>query len=197
MTMFVLTIDQVHSRRGSDRVPELLAALSDVDVVFPFERTLGDEVQGVPTTAAEAVRATLIAMRLGGWHIGIGAGDVVEPLPDSVREATGTAFFNARDAIKASGRFQVSLAVRGPNATAAAEIQAAFHLLGIVWAARTESQWQAVDLLESGMTGVQAAAALGISPQALSRRRIGAALNETRAMSEALGTMMERLERPE
>ena len=54
----VLTINQVHSRRSPDRVPELLVALADVGVLAPFERTVGDKVQGVPADAAAALAAS-------------------------------------------------------------------------------------------------------------------------------------------
>jgi len=37
--MYVLTIDQARSRRSPDRVPELLAVLSDAVARAPFERT--------------------------------------------------------------------------------------------------------------------------------------------------------------
>ena len=45
--MFALTIDQHRSRRGEDLVPGLLGALAAVPTVLPFERTVGDEVQGL------------------------------------------------------------------------------------------------------------------------------------------------------
>lgn len=64
--MYVLTIDQARSRRSPDRVPELLAALSDVGVLAPFERTVGDEVQGVPADAAAALAAIRICFAEGG-----------------------------------------------------------------------------------------------------------------------------------
>ena len=61
--MFALTIDQHRSRSGRDLVPELLAALSGVRTVLPFERTVGDEVQGLPADAATTLEALLIVLR--------------------------------------------------------------------------------------------------------------------------------------
>ena len=45
--MFALTIDQHRSRTGEDLVPALLDGLAPVPTVLPFERTVGDEVQGL------------------------------------------------------------------------------------------------------------------------------------------------------
>lgn len=73
--MYVLTIDQARSRRRPDRVPELLAALADVDTLAPFERTVGDEVQGVPAEATAVLAAIRIALAEGEWHIGLGVGN--------------------------------------------------------------------------------------------------------------------------
>ena len=56
---FVLTVDQRGSRRSADRVPEALSALSGVPTVLRFERTAGDEFQGVlddPAVVVDVVR---------------------------------------------------------------------------------------------------------------------------------------------
>src|SRR5450756_2208378 len=80
--MFVLTIDQESSRTAGDRVDDFLELLSDAvathaDVlVRPFERTVGDEVQGVTSSADLAVELALVALRTGEWQVGIGAGRV-------------------------------------------------------------------------------------------------------------------------
>ncbi|MCD1285941.1 MULTISPECIES: hypothetical protein [unclassified Brevibacterium] len=120
--MFVMTIDQRGSRAGDDAVPELLAALARIDTVRGFQRTIGDEVQGVlddPGQVAEAVR--LIAV-LTGWHIGIGIGAVEEPLPDSTAEARGEAFYAARRAVEAAKSAPAHLVVAsGDEGSAGAE----------------------------------------------------------------------------
>ena len=57
--MFVLTIDQRHSRTETDRVPVLLDILREVCATSPplagFERTVGDEIQGLFGDAAGVV----------------------------------------------------------------------------------------------------------------------------------------------
>ena len=47
MRVVVLTVDQVESRTGPDQVPAALDALRSVPCLRPFERTVGDELQGV------------------------------------------------------------------------------------------------------------------------------------------------------
>ncbi|MFF3037497.1 hypothetical protein [Arthrobacter citreus] len=96
--MFVLTIDQKDSRNTSDRVPGLIELLGSEELELPFERTVGDEVQGVASSPSVAVNAALLAIRQGGWSVGIGVGTVGLPLPASSREAGGEAFIAARAA---------------------------------------------------------------------------------------------------
>ena len=109
--MFVLTIDQQDSRSNADAVPRILDALSPIDTVVPFARTIGDEVQGVlddPDAVAEAVR------RIGidsGWHIGLGIGEVERPLPETTTEGRGEAFYSARQAVEAAKSAPVHLVV--------------------------------------------------------------------------------------
>ncbi|MFC6344458.1 transposase, partial [Nocardioides hankookensis] len=43
----VLTVDQRGSRTSPDRIPEMLAGLAAVPARLGFERTVGDELQGV------------------------------------------------------------------------------------------------------------------------------------------------------
>ena len=86
--MFVLTIDQRHSRTETDRVPVLLDILREVCATSPplagFERTVGDEIQGLFGDAAGAVAAVRAVVREGGWHLGIGIGPI-EGVPATVR----------------------------------------------------------------------------------------------------------------
>ena len=51
--MFVITADQIGSRRSADLVPALLAGVATIRARADFERTVGDEVQGVLDTADE------------------------------------------------------------------------------------------------------------------------------------------------
>ena len=172
--MFVVTIDQRGSRHGSDRVPELLAALAGTPAVLAFERTVGDEVQGVLDAPDVAVDVALEVVRDGGWSVGIGAGPVDVPLPDSPRSGSGPAFLLARDAVEAAKSRQrpLPVAVRGVDPQAASDADALLVLLGAVGARRTPAGWDAVDARRAAPEGGQDAAArtLGVSQQAVSQR---------------------------
>jgi hypothetical protein len=185
--MWILTVDQQSSRQVGDRVPHLLAALAAADsplavaapgaVVLPFERTVGDEVQAVLADPGLTVEVALHLVRLGGWSVGIGAGRVDAPLPSSSREASGSAFVHAREAVEAakSRARGVPLAVRGDGAEVAAEAEGVLALLGAVVARRTPAGWSVVDRMATPAGGgaprqEDVAAALGISQQAVSER---------------------------
>jgi hypothetical protein len=168
---YVLTVDQRSSRSGADRVPEVLERLnSSVPVLLRFERTAGDEVQGVIGDPAAAVDAVARLVRLGGWSIGLGAGPVHSPLPDSTRAGSGPAFLLARRAVEAAKQRPARLAVRGAVPADAADAQAVFTALVLLLGRRSEQAWEAIALVDAGRTQAQAAAELGISRQAVGQR---------------------------
>ncbi|WP_277210194.1 hypothetical protein [Isoptericola croceus] len=190
--MLVLTVDQRSSTTRGDLVPHVLELLRAVTqdrgrsagLVLPFERTVGDEVQGVlaadESGAQLAVRVVADLLRDGGWSVGLGVGAVDLPLPETSRAAAGPAFVRARAAVdEAKGRGStVPLAVNGPSvepaATIAGDAQALLRLLGAVAARRSDAGWEAVDTLaeHSGVNAPQRATAarLGVSEQAVSQR---------------------------
>lgn len=189
MRATVLTLDQRSSRSRSDEVPALLALLADVGpgVALAFERTVGDEVQGVLTAAAGAVEAVGRVLRTGGWNVGVGIGQVDEPVPSSTREGRGTAYLRAREAVtrakSAPHRLSVVGAPRDPD------VEALETVLGL-WAGvlerRTARGWEVHDLLGEGLTHAQAAARLRISASAVSQRAQAAGLvDEERARALA------------
>jgi hypothetical protein len=169
--VYVLTVDQRHSRREQDRVEELLDWLGDrPGVRRGFERTAGDEVQGVMDDPAGVVDTVLALVRRGEWSIGIGAGPVHDPLPASTRAGSGPAFELARAAVERAKSSPQRLAVAAPDPQRAAAAQAALDLLANVVQRRTDPGWEAVDLISSGTTQTQAAERLGITKQAVSQR---------------------------
>ena len=96
--MFVVTADQVASRREPDLTGMLIAELAERhadDLVFPPDQTAGDEIQLVTESASTAVGILLDATRSGRWSVGVGVGDIRMPLPDAARKATGSAFIAA------------------------------------------------------------------------------------------------------
>jgi hypothetical protein len=168
---FVLTIDQRGSRRGPDRVADVLPRLNDtVPTVLPFERTAGDEFQGVLAEADDVVDAVLDLVRLGGWSIGVGAGPVQSPLPASTRAGAGPAFLSARRAVDAAKQRPARLAVRGAVPTDAGDAQAVLTALAVIVGRRSEQAWEAIALVGRGRTQAEAAAELGITRQAVGQR---------------------------
>lgn len=186
--MWVITADQIGSRRGSDLVPEALEILGAVPTVLPFTRTVGDEIQGVVPTAADALEATLLLVRDGRWSIGLGGGEA--RLAQDSRASDGPAFVHARAAVeRAKGRRPpVPVALEDPRS---GHLEPLLHLLAAVVAERSEASWRVLDLLADGATGVEAAHALDITPQAVSwHRRESLWDTETRAR-RALADLMD------
>ncbi len=168
---FVLTVDQQGSRRSADRVGGLLPRLNrDVRPVLNFERTAGDEFQGVLDDAATVVDVVLRLVRDGGWSIGVGAGPVQTPLPTSTRAAAGPAFLCARRAVDAAKQRPQRVAVRGIAPADAGDAQAVLGALALLVDRRSEQAWEAIAEVSAGRTQAQAAAALGITRQAVGQR---------------------------
>ncbi|MDK3257567.1 hypothetical protein [Blastococcus capsensis] len=168
---FVLTVDQRASRRGPDRVADVLTQLNGVvDALLAFERTAGDEFQGVLGEPEVVVDVAMRLVRLGGWSIGIGAGAVQTPLPGSTRAGTGPAFLCARRAVDAAKQRPMRLAVRGAVPPDAGDAQAVLSALAVLVGRRSLQAWEAIDLVEDGRTQAEAAAELGISRQAVGQR---------------------------
>lgn len=184
MRATVLTLDQRSSRSRTDEVPALLAGLADVPgVALAFERTVGDEVQGVVAEAGSAVETVARVLRLGGWNVGIGVGEVEEPLPVSTREGRGTAYLRAREAVTRAKSAPHRLVVVG--APREPDVEALETVLGL-WAGLVERRsgrgWEVHDLVVQGLTHAEAAARLGISASAVSQRAQAAGLvDEERA----------------
>lgn len=167
----MLTVDQRASRRGPDRVADVLDRLNrDVRAVLSFERTAGDEFQGVLDDPGTVVDVVLRLVRLAGWSIGVGAGPVQTPLPTSTRAATGTAFLCARRAVDAAKQRPARLAVRGTVPVEAGDAQAVLTALAQLIERRSDQAWEAIGLVDGGKTQAQAAAELGISRQAVGQR---------------------------
>ncbi len=175
--MFVLTIDQQGSTGHRDLVPELLAALTAhlgaAQPVLPFDRTVGDEIQGVLDDPAVVLDLILFVLRRRGWSVGLGIGAVDHPMPAESRAAAGAAFVCARAAVeraKLKGAV-VPLAVEGPDPVAAGEIEALLRLIATLRDRRSARGWEVIDALATtGGRRKEVAAQLGISEQAVSQR---------------------------
>ena len=203
--MFVLTIDQKDSRNTSDRVPGLIELLGSEELELPFERTVGDEVQGVASSPSAAVNAALLAIRQGGWSVGIGVGTVGLPLPASSREAGGEAFIAARAAVeraKKTGDRPPLAVAAAPEAgagaaEAAAHAEAVLVLIAGLVCSRSEAEWRILEHVDPHKWGAQSAAArmLGVSSQAVSNAVQRAKWQEEWAARPAAAVLLERADR--
>jgi hypothetical protein len=211
--MYVLTIDQRGSTTDVDRVPGLISALRSLSPV-PFERSVGDELQGVVEHAADVVDIALHALRDGHWYVGIGIGAVQLASGGSPREGTGSGFVAARKAVELAkgAAAQVPLSVvsgtmgRGRDtppdaeegAMSSANAQAVLRLLGRVVQQRTPAQWRVVDRLRAlqggeGRYGSQKHVAhdLGITEQSVSRAVLRSGWPEEWAARPAAAMLLE------
>ena len=173
--MFVITADQVASRREADRAGALVDELAERyadDLVLPADQTAGDEIQLITRSASTALAIVLDATRTGRWSVGVGIGDIRMPLPDAARKATGSAFIAAREAVTAAKRADGRFALRaaGPDASAAADVEALIRLLVLLRERRTDHGWEVVELMRAGHQQKEAAALLDVSPAAVSAR---------------------------
>jgi hypothetical protein len=179
--VYVLTLDQRSSRRGPDRVETLLADLGAdgrPGVLRPFERTAGDEAQGVVESAQALAEILLDRMRESEWHIGVGIGPVDRPLPRSTRAGRGVAFVRARQAVERAKTAPHRISVVGAGDYRAEHVETVLWLLGSILARRTEHGWEVADMLAQGRTRGEVAQVLGISASAVSQRAQAAGVVE-------------------
>jgi hypothetical protein len=183
MDVVVLTVDQDESRRGADQVPTALESLLDVPTRLPFERTVGDEFQGVLDDPAAVVRALEALLRSGEWNVGIGIGPVEEPLPEQARAGRGAAYLAARAAVTSAKTSPWHVRAVG-DGDAVRAVESAVWLWAALLARRTPRGWQVADLVDEGLTYDEAAARIGITQSAVSQRAAAAGIAEGRRARE-------------
>ncbi len=185
MRVAVLTVDQRGSTRvaATDRVPDTLARLADLGLLRPFERTAGDEFQGVVDDPAVLAAALERLLREGGWNIGLGIGTVEEPLPASTRAGRGPAYLHAREAVTSSKAAPWRLRVAG-DAPGVRSLETALWLWAHVLGRRTSRGWEVADLVEQGASYDEVARRLGVTQSAISQRAQAAGIVEGRRARE-------------
>jgi hypothetical protein len=200
MRVAVLTVDQRGSTRTAapDRVPDTIAGLADLGVTPPFERTAGDEFQGVVADPAVLVAAVERLLRDDAWSIGIGVGEVEAPLPESTRAGRGPAFVHAREAVTAAKSAPWRLRVVGDD-PGVRSLETALWLWAHVLGRRTSRGWEVADLVDAGASYDEAARRLGITPSAVSQRAQAAGVVEGRRarelVTELVGGLLQDRER--
>ena len=201
--MFVLTADQVGSRDSADKVADTLVALNSehgARLLLPADRTAGDELQLLVDDAELVLALVLELTRDGDWSVGVGVGSVRQPLPADTREATGEAFYAARDAVtrakKQATRFALTRAgdEEEPGRTLrGTDVEALITLVLHLRERRTDGGWELFDLLSTGLTQSESADRLGITPGAASLRARAAGIRVERAASEALVRLLDTI----
>ncbi|RZS67581.1 hypothetical protein EV187_0002 [Agromyces ramosus] len=199
--MFVITADQVASRREGDRAGALIEELAERyadELVLPADQTAGDEIQLVTRSAPTALAIVLDATRFGRWSVGVGVGDIRMPLPDAARKATGSAFIAAREAVgaakRADGRFALRAAGSAELASRAADVEALVRLVVLLRERRTDHGWEVVELMRAGHQQKEAAAVLDVSAAAVSARLKAAMWRAEEDARPALERLLAELE---
>jgi hypothetical protein len=197
MRVSVLTLDQQRSSSGEDAVPALLRGLDSPAppaTLRPFQRTAGDEVQGVLQDAEAAVEVVGRTLRAGGWYIGIGVGDVEVPLPAETRAGRGDAFVRARAAVNRAKQDVHRLAVVAERGDPAAEhVETVLGLWAGVLERRTVRGWEVHDLLATGLSYAEVGERLGITQSAVSQRARAAGIIDERRARAMLSDLWGRL----
>lgn len=182
-TRIVLTVDQRGSRSSPDRIPGALRTLADVAALLPFERTVGDELQGVLAEPEGLPQAVELLLREDAWNVGIGVGALEEPLPDHARAGRGPAYLHARTAVTAAKSSPWHLRVVGDHPAVRA-LETTLWLWASVLARRTDRGWEVADLVAEGLSYDAAGRRLGISQSAVSQRAQAAGIVESRRAHE-------------
>ncbi len=170
---YVLTVDQIGSRRRQDLVGTVMTSLAARLPGVPVTRTVGDEFQllvsGEPLSVVTAI---LVLMRDGDWHVGVGIGPVEEPTPADLREARGPAFVAARRAVDEAKERPGHLRVvaTAPAVDEGEEAEVVLDLLLALRGRRSAAGWAAADLAEGGLTQTEIGERLGVSRQAVQQR---------------------------
>lgn len=210
--MYVVTADQRDSRTDRDRAGELISALNHTVgsfFVLPPDQTAGDEIQVMLENAEATLDVIMLAHRTGHWSIGLGLGTVRTPLPDATRQATGSAFIAARDAVtrakRTDTRFSLATMSTRPGATGVddgddgeletGELEALLNLMLLLRQRRSAEGWQAIDLVATGLSQADAALRLGISTAAISQRLKAASWRAELAARPALIKLLTDLHR--
>lgn len=192
MPVFVLTVDQRSSRSSADLVPQAVST-HDTGALLPFERTAGDEMQGLyddPAATADVLEALI---RSEAWHIGLGIGEIEHPLPASARAGRGEAYLHARSAVDRAKQVPARIAAVGAEPYRAEQLETVLWLWATVLDRRTERGWEVADLIKEGLTHEAVARRLGISQSAVTQRARAANLIETQRAHDLVRRLLEEM----
>ncbi|MGD9959739.1 transposase [Nocardioides sp.] len=170
MNLVVLTVDQRASRTRPDLVPATVEALSTLPTLRAFERTAGDEIQGVIDDPDVVVAALALLLRGAEWNIGIGIGPVETPLPPQARAGRGAAYLQAREAVNRAKTVPAHVSVVGVDGYRAEQLETVLWLWADLLQRRSARGWEVADLIAEGISHAEAGARLGVTQSAVSQR---------------------------
>jgi DNA-binding NarL/FixJ family response regulator len=173
MRAFVTTFDQRGSRAGRSEAASWASELNRrhaQSLTRPFAVTAGDEIQALIQDPSVLIDVVWDTLRAGAWWVGVGIGEVEEPVADIVNAATGEAFFAARQAVDEAKKRAVGVAVRGRPEAEAEALEGVLAIVSHLLRSRSASQQATIDRAERGLTQEEIASELGISQQAVSKR---------------------------
>jgi DNA-binding NarL/FixJ family response regulator len=130
-------------------------------------------------------RAIEVLLRAGCWNIGLGAGEVDEPLPAQARAGRGPAYLRARAAVTAAKTSPWHLRVVG-DADQGRHLESVLWLVAALVGRRSPKGWEVVDLADEGLSYEEIGRRLGISQSAVSQRAQAAGLVEGRRAREVV-----------
>ena len=154
------------------------------DLRLPFVRVGGDEAQALAASAEVLVELVLRGVRFEEWWVGIGLGEVEEPLGPSSADSRGPAFYRAREAVELAKKSRYGFGILGDEETRARQISAALTFPAFLVQRRGPAEdsksWEAVELAAAGLNQSEIGEKLGITRQAASQRLKVAAWEEER-----------------
>jgi len=122
------------------------------------------------------------------WSIGIGIGEVEEPLPESTRAGRGPAYVHAREAVTSAKSAPWRLRVAGDD-PGVRGLETTLWLWAAVLHRRTPRGWEVADLVDAGATYDQVASRLGVTQSAISQRAQAAGIVESRRARELVAQL--------
>ena len=185
MTVVVLTVDQRGSRTATGpgarraRRPRRRAAAA-----ARFERTVGDEFQGVldDPRRPRPARVERCCATAPGTSASASAPSTSR-CPTHARAGRGPAYVHARTAVTAAKNSPWHLRVVGDDPAARA-LETTLWLWAAVLARRTDRGWEVADLVDQGLSYDEVGERLGISQSAVSQRAQAAGIVEGRRARE-------------
>ncbi|MGW9630434.1 DNA-binding protein [Agromyces sp. NPDC055520] len=194
--MIVVTADQVSSRTSADLAGaerDRIQREHGDTLLLPVARNAGDEIQLITSDARTVVEVVFELTRDGEWSVGIGLGEVRLPLPDDIREASGEAFFAARDAVERAKKSSPRLAIDAAHEDAV-HVEALFRLALLLRERRSEQGWEVYDRIVAGALQSEIADELGVSAPAISSRMKSANIRAELDAVPALARLLENLD---